>query len=188
MNEDYKNKIANFYQKERRMPTYSEAMKLFDFKSKNAVFRVFEKLIEAGFVIKDHLGRLQPTKVFGEIPLLGTVKAGLPASAEDVGFDTLDISDFLIKRKESTYILEVDGDSMIDAHIEDGDLVIAEVSSKARVGDIVIANVDGEWTMKYYREKNGTPCLEAANKNYKPIYPKESFFIGAIVKGVVRKY
>lgn len=188
MSEDYKNKIAKFYSEEKRMPTYTEAMKLFSFKSKNAVFRVFEKLIDAGFVVKDHLGRLQPTKLFGEVPLLGTVKAGLPASAEDVGFDTLSISDFLIRKKESTYILEVDGDSMIDAHIENGDMVVAEVANRARVGDIVIANVDGEWTMKYYREKNGKPWLEAANKNYKPIYPKESFFIGAIVRGVMRKY
>jgi len=186
--DDYKNKILTFFGKENRMPTYSEAMKIFGFKSKNAVFKVFEKMIEAGFVVKDHLGRLQPTKLFGEVPLLGTVKAGLPASAEDVGFDTLNISDFLIKKKESTYILEVDGDSMIDAHIEDGDMVIAEVASKARVGDIVIANVDGEWTMKYYREKNGKPWLEPANKNFKPIYPEDSFYIGAIVRGVVRKY
>ena len=170
------------------MPTCSEAMKLFGFKSKNAVFKVFEKLVEAGVATKDKLGRLQPSKSFGEVPVLGLVKAGLPASAEDIGFNTVSLDDFLVVKKEKTYMLEVDGDSMIDAHIEDGDMVIVEAATSARVGEIVIANVDGEWTMKYYRERNGKPYLEAANKNYKPIYPKESFHIGAIVRGVVRKY
>ncbi len=188
MLEDYKNKIIHFYKKENRMPTYTEAMKLFGFKSKNAVSKVFEKCIDAGLVIKDHLGRLKPAKAFGDIPLLGTIKAGLPSEALDIGYETININEFLVERQESTYMLEVDGDSMIDAHIEDGDIVIAQVSSKARIGEIVIANTDGEWTMKYYREKNGKPYLEAANKNYKPIYPKESFYIGAIVKGVIRKY
>lgn len=170
------------------MPTYSEAMKLFGFKSKNAVARVVDKLIEADLVMKDHLGRLMPSRMFGETPMLGSVKAGLPAEAPDIGFNTLNIDEFLISKKESTYILEVDGDSMIDAHIEDGDMVIVEVANKARDGAIVIAEVDGEWTMKYFKEKNGKPYLLPANKNYKPIYPKESFRIGAVVKGVVRKY
>lgn len=185
--ENYKNKILSFYSREKRMPTYSEAMKLFGFKSKNAVFRVFEKMIEAGLVVKDHLGRLMPAKSFGEVPLLGLVTAGLPRTAEEIS-DTLNIEDFLVEKKGSTYMLEVDGDSMIDAHIENGDMVIAEVANRARIGDIVIAQVDGEWTMKYYREKNGKPYLEPANKNFKPIYPQESFSIGAVVRGVVRKY
>lgn len=170
------------------MPTYSEAMKVLGFKSKNAVSRVFDKMIEAGLVTKDHLGRLMATEGFGETPFLGLVTAGLPREVPDIGFDTLSIDNFLIAKKESTYILEVDGDSMIDAHIEDGDRVIAEVTNKARDGQIVIAEVDGEWTMKYFKEKNGKPYLLPANKNYKPIYPKESFRIGAVVKGVIRRY
>jgi SOS regulatory protein LexA len=185
--EEHKTKILSFYGKERRMPTYSEAMKLFGFKSKNAVFRVFEKLIEAGVVVKDRLGRLQAARALGEVPLLGSVTAGMPRTAEEI-FDTLDLEDFLIEKRGSTYMLEVDGDSMIDAHIQDKDMVIAEVANRARVGEIVIANIDGEWTMKYYREKNGKPYLEPANKNFKPLYPKESFSIGAVVRGVVRKY
>jgi repressor LexA len=67
-------------------------------------------------------------------------------------------------------------------------MVIAERSEKAKDGDIVIAEVDGEFTMKYFRTKNGKVWLEAANKNYNPIYPEYDMKICAIVKGVIRKY
>ena len=64
MRNEYQSKLESFYSDNKRMPTYSEMLKLFGFKSKNAVFRVVGKLIEAGLVAKDHLGRLIPTKSF----------------------------------------------------------------------------------------------------------------------------
>ena len=80
----YQNKIESFYTKHKRMPTYSEMLKLFGFKSKNAVFKIVEKLMEAGFVAKDHLGRLIPTKNFRRNPMMaGLVTAGLPATVEE---------------------------------------------------------------------------------------------------------
>lgn len=145
-------------------------MKIFSFKSKNAVARVIEKLVDAGMVAKDHLGRLMPTQAFGEIPMLGLVTAGLPASVEEELVDTINLEDLLIGRKELTYMLEVDGDSMIDAHIERGDMVIVERTNIAKDGDIVIAEVDGEFTMKYFKKKGEKVWLLPANKNYKPIY------------------
>ena len=170
------------------MPSYSEMLKLFNFKSKNAVFRVVEKLINAGLVAKDHLGRLVPTQSFGEIQFVGLVTAGLPASVEEELADTVNLEDMLVGKKELTYMLEVDGDSMIEAHIEKGDMVLVEKTSVARDMDIVIAEVDGEYTMKYYRHKEGKVLLEPANKNYKPIYPEHSFNIIAKLKAVIRKY
>jgi len=169
------------------MPTYSEMMKLFGFKSKNAVFRIVEKLMDAGMVAKDHLGRLIPANAFGEIKIAGLVKAGLPSEAEELA-DTVNLEDMLVGKKELTYMLEVDGDSMIEAHIEKGDMVLVEKTSVARDMDIVIAEVDGEYTMKYYRHKEGKVWLEPANKNYKPIYPEHSFNIIAKLKAVIRKY
>ena len=94
----------------------------------------------------------------------------------------------LIKNKPLTYMLEVDGDSMIDAHIEKGDMVLVEKRATAKDGEIVIAEVDGEFTMKYFREKGNKRWLEPANKKYKPIYPERSLNINAIVKAVIRKY
>lgn len=170
------------------MPTYSEMMKLFGFKSKNAVFRIVEKLIDAGLVAKDHLGRLVPKHSFGEIQVAGLVTAGLPAAVDEEQVDTISLEDMLIGKKELTYMLEVDGDSMIEAHIERGDMVLVEKTNVAKDMDIVIAEVDGEYTMKYYRIKGSKVWLEPANKNYSAIHPEHSLNVIAKLKAVIRKY
>lgn len=188
MIENYKNKLLDFYRRNKRMPVYREMLSLFGFQSKNAVHKLVSKLVELGVVEKDKSGKLLPKNIFGETPLLGHVTAGFPVDAEEEKLDSMSLDDFLIEKKEATYLLEVDGDSMIDAHIADGDLVVAERTNKAKNGDIVIAEIDGEWTMKYFREKGGRVWLEPANKKYKPIYPTQGLTIAAIVKGVVRKF
>ena len=170
------------------MPTYSEMLKLFGFKSKNAVFKIVKKLMEAGLVAKDYLGRLIPAKAFGEVPMLGFVTAGFPSTVEEELADTVNLDDMLVGKKELTFMLEVDGDSMIDAHIEKGDRVLVEKTNQAKDGQIVIAEVDGEFTMKYFREKGNKKWLEPANKNYQPIYPEHSLNINAVLKAVIRKY
>jgi SOS regulatory protein LexA len=188
MRNPYQIKLESLYGENKRMPTYSEMAKLFGFKSKNAVFRVVEKLMEAGMVAKDHLGRLIPSESFGEVPMLGFVTAGFPATVEEELADTVNLDDLLIKNKPMTYMLEVDGDSMIDAHIEKGDMVLVEKTNQAKDGQIVIAEVDGEFTMKYFRKNGAKVWLEPANKNYKPIYPTQSLNINAVLKAVIRKY
>ncbi len=184
----YRSKLQDFYGKNKRMPTYSEMTGLFGFKSKNAVFKIVQKLIETGMVAKDHLGRLIPTKVFGEIPKLGFVTAGFPATVEEELADTVNLDSLLIKNRSLTYLLEVDGDSMIDAHIEKGDMALVEKRDSAEDGEIVIANVDGEFTMKYFRKTGDKMWLEPANKNYRPIYPVQNLNVVAVLKAVIRKY
>ena len=178
------------------MPVYTEIMKLVGFKSKNAVAKLVDKLISEGVLDKDSSGHLIPNKLIGEVPLLGLVEAGFPTMAEESVLDTMNIDDYLVKDKDSTYLLRVKGDSMIEAGIQEGDMVLAEkVSSEGsagqkevRDGDIVIALIDGGWTMKYYRNRTGKVFLEPANKNYQPIYPENELEVVAIVKGVIRKY
>jgi repressor LexA len=188
----YQIKIEEFYSKNKRMPTYREMMDIFSFKSKNAVFKIVNKLIDEGLVAKDHLGRLIPNESFAEnmnsVPMLGYVTAGLPATVEEELADTVRLDDLLIKNKASTYMLEVDGDSMIDAHIEKGDMVLVERSTQAKDMQIVIAEVDGKFTMKYFRKEGNKVWLQPANKNYNNIYPEHSLNINAIVKAVIRKY
>jgi SOS regulatory protein LexA len=178
------------------MPVYTEIMKLLGFKSKNAVSKLIHKLIDEGVLDKDSSGHLIPNKLIGDVPVLGLVEAGFPTVAEEIDLDMINIDDYLIKDKDSSYLLEVKGESMIDAGIHEGDMVIAEKISgeglgrkkEVRDGDIVIALVDGGWTMKYYRNRLGKIFLEPANKNFKPIYPENELEIAAIVKGVIRKY
>lgn len=186
---EQKNKIISFYKKNKRMPGYKEIMDLLGFKSKNSVHKLITWLVDEGVVSKDAQGRIVPIKLEADLPFVGLVEAGLPdMAALEQDLDTISIEDFLVEDKDKTYVLEVKGDSMIDAHIEEGDLVLVERKGEPRDGDIVIAEVDGGWTMKYFRKKGGVIFLEPANKKYKPIYPTSSLNVAAIVKAVIRKY
>jgi SOS regulatory protein LexA len=188
MIDEYKNKIFSFYEKQKRMPTYSEIMSMLGFKSKNSVYKLVHKLIDMGNLAKDSTGKLIPTNLFQEVKLLGLVEAGIPMVAEENTLDTLSLDNYLIKNRNNTYLLEVKGDSMIEEGIREGDLVIVEKKNDAKDGDIVIAEVDGGWTMKYLRKNGNKIYLEPANKNYKPIYPEFDLKVAAIVRGVIRRY
>ena len=137
----YKDKIFGFYTRYRRMPNYQEIMDLVGFKSKNAVSKLIDKLIDEGVVTKDSKGKLSPTKMIGELPLLGLVEAGFPTIAEEEVLETLSLDNYLIKHRDSSYLLEVKGDSMIEEGIKEGDLVIVERTGVAKDGDIVIAGI-----------------------------------------------
>lgn len=188
MSNQYKNKIVDFYEKTKRMPSYSEIMSLLGFKSKNAVYKLVNKLVEEGVIDKDKSGRLLPIKTNSEVPVLGLVEAGIPTTIDEEMTETMNLNNYLIKDKNSTFILEVKGDSMIDAGIQEGDLVIVEKKGEPKNGDIVIAEVDGGWTMKYFKKRGNLVYLEPANKQYKTIIPKYQLNIAAIVRGVIRKY
>jgi SOS regulatory protein LexA len=120
--------------------------------------------------------------------LLGAVQAGFPSPAEEELMDTLSMDEYLIKHPSASYLLKVTGDSMIEEGIKEGDLVIVERGREPKQGDIVIAQVDGDWTMKFY-EKNLTGVyLRAANKKYPLIRPHRELIIGGVVVANVRKY
>lgn len=170
------------------MPTYSEIMTLLGFKSKNAVYKLVNKLIEANILKKDASGKLIPNSIFDEVKVLGLVEAGIPTIADEQTLDTMSLDSYLIKNRDTSFLLEVKGDSMIEEGIKEGDMVIVERRNDPKEGDIVIAEVDGGWTMKYFKKKGNKVYLQPANKNYKPIYPEHDLKIAAVVKGVIRKY
>lgn len=183
----YGEKMQRFFDTRRRMPSFSELMALWGYKTKSAVHYRVEQLLQAGFISKDRTGRLLPRWESG-VKLLGLVEAGFPSPAEEELLDVMDFDQYLTPNKESSYILKVKGDSMIDAGIQPGDMVIVERKNQYKAGQIVVANVDGEYTMKYLRKQGDKYFLEPANKKYQPIYPTESFRIEAVVTAVVRKY
>lgn len=170
------------------MPSYTEIMDLIGFKSKNAVFKLVNKLVNEGILTKDKNGKISPMRLENEVPILGLVEAGIPTTIDGMTLDTISVDQYLIRDTNKTFLLEVKGDSMIEEGIMEGDLVIAERKQDAKDGDIVIAEIDGGWTMKFFRKKGNIIFLEPANKNYKPIYPEYDLKIAAIVKGVIRKY
>lgn len=181
-------KIRKFFKRHRRLPTYQELAHLAGFASKNAAFKLAQKLINAGFLEKDSSGKLIPKRLFAPLPYSGIVKAGFPSPAEEELIDTISFDEYLIEKPEATFILKVSGDSMIDAGIHPGDIVLIERGRPVKTGDIVVAEVDGEWTMKYYQKEAGQVVLVAANKKYQKIYPKHNLTIEGIVVSVVRKY
>ena len=177
-----------FYERNKRMPSYSEIMAITGYKSRGAVDYFLDKLISLSLVSKDKKGRLIPGKIFEGIPVVGTVMAGFPSPAEEETVDTMNLDEFLIHNKDATYIFKVKGDSMIDAGIMEGDMALVERGRDPKDGDIVLAQIDQDWTLKYFRKRGAKVWLEPANKKYEPIYPKEELKIPAVVISIIRKY
>ncbi len=179
--------VKKFYRETRRLPSYSEMLKLFGLSSKNAVFKIVKKWIQDGIMEKKD-EKMAPTAKFFSLPFLGIIKAGFPViSEEDRNY--LSLEEYLIEDPNKTFLLKVSGDSMIEAGIYEGDIVIIERKKEARPGDIVLAQIDHEWTLKIYQmdKKKNITYLLAANSNYPPFYPHNELLIHGIVKAVVRK-
>jgi SOS regulatory protein LexA len=173
------------------MPTYRELTAVTGFRSTHAAYQLVTRLIDQGWLEKDAAGKILPGPLFHAVPVLGTVTAGFPSPAEEELADTMDLNDFLmtnVRHQEAINILRVNGESMIEAGILPGDMLLVERGAEACDGDIVIAQIDREWTMKFLRRRGRRVFLEAANKEYKPIYPAEELKIAAVVRAVIRKY
>ena len=97
----------------------------------------------------------------------GSVVAGFPSPAEQYQEQPLDLNEFLVKRPAASFFVRVQGDSMTGAGIEDGDLLVVDRSLRPASGDIIIACVDGDFTVKYYRKDKDGIRLEPAN----PAFP-----------------
>ncbi len=190
MFEHYKQKILDFYRENKIMPSYSEMMKLLGFKSKNAVAKVIDKLIDEGTLEKDSRGRLIVNASATGFKMLGYVEAGFPTPAEEALAESMNLDNYLIRNPEATFMLTVNGESMIEAGIHQGDLVLVERRTDAKDGDIVVAFIDGGYTVKYLRKRNGKIWLDPANADFEPIVPNENdeLKIMAVVKAVIRKY
>jgi len=180
--------ISQFYYYRGRMPSFSEIGELIGLKSKNAVSKLVKKLEDLRVLERDEKGRLTPGSIKFPLRVLGTVEAGFPSPAEEELVDTLSLDDMLIQNHEATFLLKVSGDSMCEAGILPGDMVIVNKGQTPKSGDIVIAEVDGEWTMKYLRKRRGSVILMPANAKYKPIKPKHELKIAGVVTAVVRRY
>ncbi len=180
--------LRRFYQQEGRVPGYAEMLKVFGYRSKNAVHGLIQKLVEHGYLRKRD-GKIAMTgRVTGGIRLLGFVQAGFPSPAEEELVDTISLDEYLIRRPEATFMLTIQGDSMIEAGIHPGDIVLVEKGVAPKLHDIVVAQVDDEWTIKYFEKDRAGVRLDPANPKYRFIRPKRSLTIGGVVRAVVRRY
>jgi SOS regulatory protein LexA len=184
----YLTSLQDYYAQHRALPSYASIGSLLGLKSKSSVAAMVARLKLAGFLDSTPDRRLAPTKRFFARPLAESpVRAGLPEQVDDSNADALTIDDYLIERPSQTVLIRVKGDSMMDAGIFDGDLVVVEKRPSAHKGDIVVAIVDNQFTLKRLDLEDGKFVLRAENKAYAVIRPEGSLEIFGIMVGLVRK-
>jgi SOS regulatory protein LexA len=184
----YLSLLQDYYSQHRALPSYATIGHLLGLKSKSSVAAMVARLKLAGYIDSTPDKRLAPTRRFFQRPLaMEPVHAGLPSPVEDAPGDALTIDDYLIEHPSQTVLVRVKGDSMVDAGILDGDLVVVEKAVSAKRGDIVIAIVDGQFTLKTLDLERGRFILKPENKAYPIIRPEGELEIFGVMVGLVRK-
>ncbi len=184
----YLGKLRDYYAEHGVIPPYSTMMMLLGLRSKSPVAALVARLKLAGFLDFSPDKRLKPGARFFERPIYDSVRAGLPTPAADDRHDMLTIDGYLVEQPSKTVLVTVKGDSMVDAGILEGDTVIVEKRHTANLGDLVVAIVDNEFTLKTLDKERGEFVLKPANPAYPVIRPKGDMEIFGVVVGQFRKY
>jgi DNA polymerase V len=180
-------KLREYYTEHRVIPSYARIGALVGMKSKQGVTRLLARLRLRGYLAQSPDGHLIPTKRFFERPLVGKAPAGFASPATELLGDAISIDDFLVEHPASTVLVKVQGDSMIGAGIHDGDFLVVERRSNPSLGSIVVAIVDGEFTIKYLQRNKDGYFLQPANPNFPIIRPKGELQVLGIMVGMFRK-
>lgn len=190
--------VLQFIQAEQRgkglTPSTREIQQHFGFASQTSVMQYLSALERKGF-LQRHARKARALVTSGtktrvvDIPIYGQIPAGMSTLAEQQieGHVTLDLDSLNASRTATTFALRVRGDSMIGAHILDGDIVILEDRQTAKSGDIVAALIDGETTLKRYVTERGRPFLKAENPAYPNLVPAQELRIQGVMTSLVRK-
>ena len=183
-------KLRRYYQRYKALPSVSRIAEIVGLKSSGSTFQMLGRLIEEGFVQRTPDRRLAPGKRFFERQVVSSVKAGRPQEASQQAPESVSIDAYLVEHPSRTVLLTVKGDSMIDAGLMPGDTIIVVKGGPAKAGDIVVAIVDNEFTVKYldFDKKRNAFFLRAGNIAYAPIRPKDELEIYGVVVGSFRKY
>jgi len=184
----YLAKLRDYYTRHRVLPSYSRIGSLVGLSSKASVAQMVQRLKGEGFLESSPDRRLKPGPRFFERPFAGSkVAAGLPSAVADDLQDDVAIDQELVRHPSRTVLVTVKGDSMIDAGLLPGDKVVVERRHTAAEGDIVVAIVDNESTIKRLVKERGHFILKPENKAYPVLRPKELEIFGVVV-GSFRKY
>lgn len=122
--------------------------------------------------------------------LLGSTCAGFPSPAEDLQERRIDLSEYLITHPQATFIIRVRGISMVEAGIFDGDLLVVNRALRPKHNCIVVAVIEGEYTVKYLYQRQGRVRLKAANPTYPDIVPREgqTLEIWGVVTAAIKRF
>ena len=196
---DRQRKVLDFIQREQRdkgfTPSTRDIQSHFRFASQTSVMQYIAALEKKGFLQRQAgkaralVTSLQKQRVH-DVPIYGQIPAGMATMTEqDIeGHVSLDAHSANVSKNHGTFALRVRGDSMIGAHILDGDLVILEPSKEVHNGDIVAALIDGETTLKRYVVDRGRPYLKAENPRYPDLIPARELKIQGVMVSLVRKH
>jgi repressor LexA len=184
----YLAKLRDYYARHKVLPSYSRIGVLVGLRSKASVAEMVLRLKAERFLESSPDKRLKPGRRFFERIHAESVQAGLPTSAPNTVPDTLSIDEHLISNPSKSVLIKVKGDSMIDAGICPGDTVVVEKRPSANVGDIVVAFLDNEFTLKRFDREKGRVVLRPENKAYPVIRPKSEVEVFGVVVGLFRKY
>ena len=178
-------------------PSFEEIADQFQYNSLATVHEHLSNLERKGYIKRGYNEsraiEILPSEAYPrsvELPLLGTVAAGLPIEQMASG-ESLCVPETFLRKSGSHYVLKVRGNSMVDAHIGDGDFVIVNERRSADNGEMVIAMMQGSaaTVKKFYRERDGRIRLQPANEAMDPIYVHENdITIQGVVVGVLRRY
>lgn len=184
--------IKSFQQAQGGYPTYREIQTAFGFSSINSVAQYLKQLAKKGFVdqIKNRGYRLpaQHRPRWVELPLLGAVQAGSPNQTQEEPETMILPQQFVPTSARRAFLLRVRGNSMSEAGIHEDDLVIVDQSSTPKVGDIVVALLEGENTVKRLAERKGKRYLLAESKEHPDIFPESEWEIQGVVRGLWRNF
>ena len=184
----YLEKLQDYYAEHKVIPSYSVLAGLWGISAKSWVSECVKRFEEAGYLDWTPDRQLKPGSRFFERRLADSaVQAGLPNPAIADGYDLITIDDYLVKIPSKTSLVRVKGDSMIDAGIFEGDLVVVEKRPAAKKGDIVVAIVDNQFTLKRLDLESGHFVLKPENKAYPVIRPEGALEIFGVMVGLVRK-
>lgn len=180
--------IQDHFAKQRAMPSFADIARAVGISVSTVAFHV-DALKANGFLGATSTGRLVPGKAFFQRPLAGSVRAGLPAFADEPAAEGMLIDEYLVDTPSRTFLLTVKGDSMVDAGIFAGDIVVVKRGALAGPGDIVVVNANGEGTVKELaQDEAGELYLKARNPDYPDIQPAEGFEVLGVVTGQFRRY
>jgi repressor LexA len=183
--------VQDHLMEDHRPPTVREVMRHFKWNSPQSARKHLLALEEKGYLEREDrtargLRVVEDSSVGISIPVLGKVAAGLPLLAEENRESTMVVDPSMARGGRNLFALTVRGDSMLNAHILPGDKVIVQQTTHASPGDIVVALIEGEATVKTFKKKSNLVVLEPANPKYEPIVvnEKQDFRIIGKVVGV----
>ncbi len=186
---EYLAKLQDYYANWKSIPSYAKLCEVFGIASKSWVKAILTRLNEADFIERTPDGVWVPTRSFFARPLSeSSVQAGMPVSVTATQGEFFIIDEMLIETPSKTTLIPVKGDSMIEAGIHDGDVAVVEKRLSANVGDIVVAIVDNEFTLKILDKERGHFILRPANQAYPVIRPHGTLEIFGVLVGLIRKY